>query len=142
MLVPAVFGPNERVELLLIVYFMAMPNALLYIVAVPLAFHYELLTLALYSLLFQLYHVLLVLGVTSFFAHIISIGSFWWLAAFVFSLLLVGAGRGRSTAHVVRQITHPLFLVVFFFIHVHQLVEDLSASLQVLFFAIILMYCQ
>lgn len=62
--------PAEAVQLLIVIQFVSVANALLDVIRIPFSLHHQLLLLSLYPLSFELDHGLLVVRVTSIFTNV------------------------------------------------------------------------
>ena len=67
--------PIQSIELLLVVVFVAVPYALLYVVGVSFPFHQELLPFPFHALFFNLNDSLSIFWVSTVFAYVVTIGS-------------------------------------------------------------------
>ena len=115
--------PIKAVQSIVIIIFIAVPDALLDVVRVSFTFHYQLLLLSLVPLFLELYHCLFVLGVTPILTDIWAIVSPRY---FVFLLLLsirvgrlivIGARSGVEICLLLGTNELP-FLNPLFFAHV------------------------
>lgn len=120
--------PSKRVQPLLVVVLVAVADALLNIVGVAFAFHYELLLLALDPLPLELYYSFLIVRIASILTDVHSV----WAPAesLLAQRLMGGACRSRGAILARALVCLRAVFVEFFLAHAGQFLEDAPPRLE------------